>query len=361
MNVTPRNQFSSTPFDAWAVLEFWSRRWRWLAAGTLIMGCIGAFAARSVWKKTYTSTATLIHYEPSSIDDTYHPRDLSTPSLVVLLQAPGLFEEVGSHLTPPMSAKQLSMRLSVNLDRNNDVVTITAMSGTREEAIDIVNRFSFAAINYTREMQRQEAIEAGENVKRQLAEVEQEITTTRNSVPAEDKTAVNSLTAGAGAAPQAQSDMPQRIRAAHEELDDLLTRYTEAHPLVVAQRAQLSALEAEQRADPTASAPKATETSVSPIIYGRVTPEEVAMGERLRSLETNRALLISRQRALPPRDTSASFSPPAPTRHRCAATGLRSFSSASWARSSASAVRRPSSSSPSSWTTESRPAPTCAA
>ena len=300
MNVTPRNQFSSTPFDAWAVLEFWSRRWRWLAAGTLIMGCIGAFAARSVWKKTYTSTATLIHYEPSSIDDTYHPRDLSTPSLVVLLQAPGLFEEVGSHLTPPMSAKQLSMRLSVNLDRNNDVVTITAMSGTREEAIDIVNRFSFAAINYTREMQRQEAIEAGENVKRQLAEVEQEITTTRNSVPAEDKTAVNSLTAGAGAAPQAQSDMPQRIRAAHEELDDLLTRYTEAHPLVVAQRAQLSALEAEQRADPTASAPKATETSVSPIIYGRVTPEEVAMGERLRSLETNRALLISRQRALQP-------------------------------------------------------------
>ncbi|HZZ20834.1 MAG TPA: polysaccharide biosynthesis/export family protein [Opitutaceae bacterium] len=300
MNVTPRNQLASTPFDAWAVLEFWSRRWRWLAAWTLIMACVGAFAARSVWKKTFTSTSTLIHYEPSSIDDTYHPRDISTPSLVVMLQAPGLFEEVGSHLKPAMSAKQLSMRLSVNLDRNNDVVTVTAMSGTREEAIDIVNRFSFAAINYTQVMQKQEAIEAGENVKRQLAGVEQEITTTRNSVPAKDKAAVNALTSSAEAAQQPQSDLPQRIRLAREQLDDLLTRYTDAHPLVLAQRAELNALEDQQKANPAAAAPRPATEAVSPMIYGRVTPEEIAMGERLRSLETNRALLISRQRAIQP-------------------------------------------------------------
>src|SRR5476649_273955 len=133
MNASSRKQLTSAPFDAWAVLEFWTRRWRWLAAWTIIMALAGAYAARSVWGKTFTSTASLIHYEPSSVDDTYHPRDISTPSLVVMLQAPGLFDQVGSQLTPSMTARQLAMHLAVNLVRNNDVVTVTAMSGSRDE------------------------------------------------------------------------------------------------------------------------------------------------------------------------------------------------------------------------------------
>src|SRR5207244_4009046 len=43
-----------------------------------------------------------------------------------------------------------------------------------------------------------------------------------------------------------------------------------------------------------------TAPAISPAIYGRITPEEVAMGERLRTLENNRALLIAHQRAVQP-------------------------------------------------------------
>jgi protein involved in polysaccharide export with SLBB domain/capsular polysaccharide biosynthesis protein len=306
MNESLRKQQTSHPFDTWAVLEFWSRRWSWLLGWTLIMALVGALAAHSVWSRSYTSTAQLIHYEPSSVDDTYHPRDISTPSLVVMLQSPGIFEQVGSQLTHPMTARILALHLAVNLDRNNDVVTISATGATRADAVEMVTKYSAAAIAYTQAMQRVEAVEAGRNVTRQLGEVEHEIQATRDSIPTASKGVVTAIsTMGSSSAPAQQaSDLPERIRAAREQLEDLQTRYTDAHPLVIAQRAQLAALEDQQKNAPQSSATGAAAVgaapAISPEIYGRVTPEEVAMGERLRSLETSRALLNARQRALQP-------------------------------------------------------------
>ena len=302
MNDTLRKPQSSQPFDTWAVLEFWTRRWPWLAGWTLIMAVVGAIAAHSVWSRSYTSTAQLIHYEPSSVDDTYHPRDISTPSLVVMLQSPGLFEQVGSQLSHPMSARILALHLAVTLDRNNDVVTISATGATRADAVEMVTKYSAAAIAYTQAMQRDEAAEAGRNVARQLGEVEQEIKTTRDSIPAASQGTVNALSAigATSTAGQPASDLPERIRTAREQLEDLRARYTDAHPLVIAQRAQLAALEDEQKNAPPPPATGAGTPAISPEVYGHVTPEEVALGERLRSLETNRALLIARQRALQP-------------------------------------------------------------
>jgi protein involved in polysaccharide export with SLBB domain/capsular polysaccharide biosynthesis protein len=305
MNESSRKPQASQPFDTWAVLEFWTRRWPWLAGWTLIMAVVGGYAAHSVWSRSYTSTAQLIHYEPSSVDDTYHPRDISTPSLVVMLQSPGLFEQVGSQLSHPMTARILALHLAVTLDRNNDIVTVSATGATRADATEMVTKYYAAAIAYTQSMQREEAVEAGRNVTRQLGDVEQEIKATRDSIPAASQGTVNALsTIGAAGTPAPQaSDLPVRIRAARENLEDLLTRYTDAHPLVIAQRAQLAELEDEQKnapASPAAASAVGTAPALSPEIYGHVTPEEVALGERLRSLETNRALLIARQRAIQP-------------------------------------------------------------
>jgi hypothetical protein len=144
------------PLTLWAILEIWRAAgagwragpWRWRSRGP---------RRPAVWGRSFTSTAQLIHYEPSSVDDTYRPRALGTPSLVVMLQAPGILEEVGSHLNPPVSARLLAERLEVTLDRNNDVVTVTATGSSRDESVDIVNRFCAAAIAYTQNLQRQEA------------------------------------------------------------------------------------------------------------------------------------------------------------------------------------------------------------
>ncbi len=307
MNKLNGKQPPPAPFDAWAVLEFWGRRWRWMAFWTVLMAIAGVLVGRAVWSRSFTSVAQLVDYEPSSVDDSYRPRALSTPSLVVMLQAPGLLADVGSHLQPPVTARVLAERLQIALDRNNDVVTVTATGGTRDETVDIVNRFCAAAIAYTQAMQRQEATEAGDNVSRQLAQVESEIASTRKAVSADSDAAVAAFALGSENAAKVKSDLPQRIEAAREQLEDLLSRYTEAHPLVREQRARLAALEDEQRqaAPPVpsggpASTRAAAPSAIAPFLYGRVSPEESAMGERLRTLELNRALLIARLRAIQP-------------------------------------------------------------
>src|SRR6185436_9934274 len=53
-------------------------------------------------------------------------------------------------------------------------------------------------------------------------------------------------------------------------------------------------------ANPTTATRVGAPAAVAPAAWGRITPEEVAMGERFRSLETNRAVLIGRQRAIQP-------------------------------------------------------------
>jgi len=307
MNPTNASQTPPAPFDTWAVLDFWLRRWRRLACCTAILAIAGACVARVIWERSFTSTAQLIHYEPSAIDDTFRPRALATPSLVVMLQSPGLLEEVGSHLTPPVSAKELAGRLEITLDRNNDVATVAATGPSADAAADLVRRFCDAAIAYTQAIQRQEAIEAGDRVTHQLAQVETEIATALAAVPAASIATVAALASVRDSPIPAASDLPQRIQAARDQLDDLLVRYTDVHPLVREQRARLAALEEIERrtalaaaAAPPLSSRLTAPAAMSPALYEHITPEEIAMGERFRSLETTRAMLIGRQQAIQP-------------------------------------------------------------
>jgi protein involved in polysaccharide export with SLBB domain/capsular polysaccharide biosynthesis protein len=307
MNTNNGKQPQPAPFDTWAVLDFCLRRWRRLACCTAIFGVAGACVAWAVWGRSFASTAQLIHYEPSAIDDTFRPRALATPSLVVMLQSPGLLEEVGSHLQPPVSAKELATHLEITLDRNNDVATVTATGPSAEATADLVKRFCDAAIGYTQTMQRQEAIEAGDRVNHQLAQVETEISTELAAIPAASVATVAAFASVRDNTAPVASDLPQRIQTARDQLDDLLVRYTDVHPLVREQRARLAALEEAERrtasaaADiPPAGSRPAAPTAMSPAFYERITPEEVAMGERFRSLETTRAMLIGRQQAIQP-------------------------------------------------------------
>jgi protein involved in polysaccharide export with SLBB domain/capsular polysaccharide biosynthesis protein len=307
MNATNAKLPPPAIFDAWAALDLGKRRWRWMAVWTLVTAAAGALLASAVWSRSFTATAQLIRYEPSSIDDSYHPRALAAPSLVVMLQAPGLLEDVGSHLPQPISARELAGHLEITLDRNNDVVTVTATGRSRDEAIGTVNRYCAAAIAYTQAIQRQEATEVGDNLNHQLAQAESDIASTRRAIPATSEAAVADLMSGPETVAEVASLLPQRIQSAREQLDDLLMRYTDAHPLVREQRARLAALEEELRhtAPPAqggtaAGSRKAPKPVVSPMFYGRVAPEDVALSERLRAQETNRALLIERQRAIQP-------------------------------------------------------------
>lgn len=307
MNTTALPPIQSAPFNGWAVYDLLLRHWRRVLCWTIVFAIAGGWLARTVWGRSFTSTAQLIHYEPSTVDDTYHPRALATPSLVMMLQTSGFLEEFGSHLQSPLTAKELARRLKITLDQNNDVATVSATGASAEATIDLVGRFSDAAIAYTQTMQRQEATAAGAGVDRQLSLVEDEIAAERAAIPATSLATVAAYAALPDYPAPNTGNVQQRIQTARDRLDDLLVRYTEAHPLVREQRTQLTALEDTERRSPSTAAdespanprPESSPTAL-PGFYGRVTPEEVALGERFRSLESTRAVLIGRQRAIQP-------------------------------------------------------------
>ena len=301
MNAKNAKPQPPVPFDAWAVADLWLLHWRRIAAWTAIAAAAGALGARAVWSRSFSSTAQLIHYEASSVDDSFHPRALSAQSLVVMLQSPGLLESVGARLQPPVLASKLADELRITLDRNNDVVTVTATGHSRAEAVDIVSRFCAEAIAYTQTIQRQEATEAGDNVNRQLSQVESEIEATFTVIPASSETVLAALTAAPERAAAVANTLPQRVQDAREQLNDLRARYTDAHPLVIQQRQRLAFLmDEELQAVPSAAAAATRPASAPPAVDTRFTPEEIATGERLRTLEGNRELLIERQRAIQP-------------------------------------------------------------
>ncbi len=305
MNETTGRTNPSAPFDTWAVLDFWLRRWPWVAGWTVLFAVAGGGLARFAWSPSFSASAQLMHYAPTAIDDAYKPRDIAAPSLVLMLQSPILFEKVGAQLQPALSAQQLARRLQLTLDRNNDVASVSAEGADRAGTVELVNQFTAVAIAYTQSLQREEAAAAAATVKLQLGEVEAELALSHSSVPAASAAVVAALAnpVESDPAPAVTSNLPQRLQTARDRLDELLVSYTDAHPLVREQRAHVAALvEALRRAGPApAPAPgRRGATVLSPTLFGRVTPEEVAMGERLRTLEANRALLILRQRAIQP-------------------------------------------------------------
>jgi protein involved in polysaccharide export with SLBB domain/capsular polysaccharide biosynthesis protein len=308
MNEPTESHSTAAPFDTWAVLDFWFRRWPWLAVWTIALAVAGVLIARWAWAPSFDASAQLIHYAPTAVDDSYHPRDIAAPSLVVMLQSTSLYEKVGAAQRPPLTATQLARRLQLTLDRNNDVATVSADGANLEATVNLVNQFAAEAIAYTQALQKQEAVSAAESVKQQLKQVEADLAASRTAVPAASAGVVSQIanTPEPEPAPAIASDLPQRLQAARDKLDELRITYTDEYPEVKAQRARVDALEESSRraAAAAASAPAAKNRSAaaaSPAaMYGRVTPDEVAMGERLRTLESTRALLVARDRAIAP-------------------------------------------------------------
>ncbi len=311
MNEPSGHPSTSAPFDTWAVLDFWLRRWRWLTCWTVLGAVAAVFVALKMFGPSYTASAQLIHHAPNTVDDSYRPREIAAASLVVMLQSPSLFEELGMKQEPPLTAPQLARRLQITLDRHNDVATVTATGGDRDATVGLVNAFTAMAIDYTQTMQRQEAGVAAASVRLRLEQVEAELALSRSSVPAASADIVAAL-AGipeleAEAPPEIVSDLPQRLYAARGRLDELLVSYTDMHPFIVEQRARVAALAESSRqatADAAAHAPAAkvrrAAIALPPSLSARVTPEEIAMGERLRTFEANRAILVTRLRAIQP-------------------------------------------------------------
>jgi protein involved in polysaccharide export with SLBB domain/capsular polysaccharide biosynthesis protein len=297
-----REKIAPATFDVWALLEPCLRRWPFVVITGAGATALGLLLGLTLWHTSFTSTAKLVRYDPPVATDAFKPQPLATPTLIGMIMSPDVLQHVGDDLNPPLSAKELSGRLNLTPERNSDIVTVTASGDDPAALTRLVNRFDSEALRYTQNMQRKEAVEADNYVAQQLAETEADIAATRHQVP----TTIQVPTE-ASSSPDV---LAEKIQAAREELANLLLSYTDAHPLVKAQRAKIEALVSQFgeggapkkiSAGRSLPAPRNTTApsveSAAPQPAGPREDYEVLVNH-LRSLEDNHAQLVNRKRAI---------------------------------------------------------------
>ncbi|MDF3059258.1 MAG: polysaccharide export protein Wza [Rariglobus sp.] len=272
--------------DAGSFIDALLHRWYVMFFAGAIMLALGVLLGLKLWGHTYTSTAQLIRNDPSAISELFRPQELATATLVSMIQSPEVLQKTGAQLKPRLSAKQVAARLKISSDHDTDITTITVTAADPATASSLTNRFCDEAVRYTQEIQRQEAINAGDYLQKQLAESEADLIALRKSMPA----AISALVPVAATA-------PNKLQAARDELTNLLLRYTDAHPLVREQRARLSALAEQIAASPAVDLqPKpAPGAAAAPATITSQHDYEVAL-TRLKALEDNHSALLTRKR-----------------------------------------------------------------
>jgi len=275
--------------DPGSFIEVLIRRWYVMFFGASIMFALGVLIGLNLWPGNYTGTAQLMRNDPSQLSDIFRPQELSTATLVAMIQSPEVLQKTGARLTPRLTGVQVGSRLAIESERSTDITNITATAASRQAAVEIANAFCTEAILYTQQVQRQEASAASMYVERQLTEAGNDLVALRRSMPA----------AVSAAVPSAR--VTDKLQVARDELTTLLLRYTDAHPLVREQRARLAVLTEQVAAAATAAAElpltRSTDnrTGSSP---GTSTQDyEIALNQ-LRTLESNHAALITRDRVI---------------------------------------------------------------
>ena len=267
--------------DAGSFVDALLRRWWVMFFAAAIMLAGGVLIGLTVWGRSYTSNSQLILNDPTAISELFRPQELSSGTLVAMIESPEVLKKTGAKLNPPLAMKDVKSKLKVSSDYESDITNIAVTAKDSASAAALNNAFLEEAVRHTQEVQRQEAINAATYLQKQIEESAADIRELRESMPA----AISSLVPAGGA--------PNKLQEAREELNALLTRYTDAHPLVREQRARIEAM-AEQIAKSPAVQLKPQPTD-GPVRISSQHDYEVALA-KLKALEDNHSALVTRQR-----------------------------------------------------------------
>ncbi len=312
-------------FDFLSLAGMVGRQWRWILVGGLAVSALGLFVGLKLWDKNYTAVAQLVRVESQNTVNVLGDRQVSAQTFAGMLRAPELIQRVSGKLNET-SAEDLAQNLRIMPERNSEILTVAVSAKTAEDAVHGANLYATESVAYTQEMQGESAKEISRFLQNQLSQINQEI-----QVLNRQWWSVSKSTAAATAA--AQSKFPNasgivvmppatpartiqlvgKLDTARDELFDLLTRYTDAHPQVQAQRSKIAAIEKQlqhmEPAAPTAQAP--TMASAVPIVKPQTeTPAATTtaaaepevdldiLKTKLTALESARLSLLSRENML---------------------------------------------------------------
>ncbi len=298
----------------WAVLDLLSDKWRWCLLCGLICGALAGFAANKFVKPKFTAVAKLLRFEtPGASEYLKSATPMSPETFANLLRAPELLQKIGSNATPPIPQEILEKASKVDPDVDSDIVTITVVGKTPEQAVDLVNLYVSNSVEYIRSEEGHKDKELADRyLKKQVERMDEDIAALDKEfhMLALPPALTNKLAQIGGQisdlkqhslAPSPLLTMQtERLNRAIGELVDLSSKYTDIHPLVVEKRNEVQALRNEVARESTnanaqelASGRAEAAAAMPAQVYN---PEIDIVRAKLLSLQQGRVELINRQR-----------------------------------------------------------------
>ena len=251
--------------DPWSLAEAVARRWYWLALGAITFGVLAFLGATALWKSSYTASVQLIRHDSPVVAEVFRDRQVSMQTFADLFRSPELIQRVAAAAQPPLSADALASSLAITPERNKESLTIAVTDSSPERASGLANLHAREAVQLTRQLQAQEAAALNEHLRQQLAAIDsqtrqieerlQQSPRPGSRVPSLDLSSLSAQeplssatlegadTPAESLSAVTRSIVVDQIRAAQLELGNLLSQFTDASPLVKAQRQKLAVLE----------------------------------------------------------------------------------------------------------------------
>ena len=268
------------------------RHWPLLLMGGLAMAIIGVLVGAFFWRPNFSASAQLVAYESPNATEVFGQRQVSPQTIASVLKSPELFREIGARMDPPVTASDLNDFIDITPERDSDTVNITAVGETPKEAVDLVNLYASQAVRFTQHLQARSAEELDQFYTVQMQRIAGEIAALDKEAQSLPREVLTQVTA-----PQPNSLLEQ-LQKARVNLAQLLSKYTDRHPLVQAQRAEIAAIET-QLTPSMAVADAATQPTNSLAILpvtGEKDPEIIR--GKLQSFEAARLALLNKQQAV---------------------------------------------------------------
>ena len=302
--------------DPWRILAALQQRSRFLfgAAGVAALGA-GVFG---YLQSSYNVRVMLIAREANPVlaasteSEAYRPRQLSSPTLVNLMQSSDLLRRAAANVQPPVSANSLQGRVAVEQVLNTDLVALTVTGKNRQSLVDLANLLANHAVTLGRELQVAEADQMNRFCRDKLAALDEQLQQVNTELinfqntekladpDAEKQGYIKQLGDVMARADNARIDVElvdlqvatfqnelaqqnpiaQKLEAARSKLTDLMANYTEMHPTVQRQRTLMAELEKQL--------PAAGSSTLAAAKYSD-NPQVSAMYARVMDLQTRKA------------------------------------------------------------------------
>src|SRR5581483_11013598 len=282
--------------DLMPFADVFLRRWPLMILGGLALAIVGVLVGSVFWKPNYTASAQIIAYDSPNATEIFGAQQVSPQTIASVLRSPELYRETGNLLTPQTSALDLARQIDITPDRESDTVTITATSDDAERVVNLVNLYADQAVRFTQRLQARSAEELNQFYSAQLTRVNSEIANLDKEAQSLPREVLTQVTA-----PQANSLLDQ-LQAARVQLAQLLSKYTDMHPLVQAQRAEIAAIETQlspslvSEENAAAGATNSNAIASALPVTGEKDPEIIR--GKLQSFEAARLTLLGKQQAV---------------------------------------------------------------